>query len=84
MADENKKTAFKADVYSSEFLNFLPQLLKEVHLNISEEKVLDQALRVGRKVGFEIMARLPTLRSIENLSKEMVNIMDKLAKNANG
>jgi len=34
VADENKKTAFKADVYSSEFLNFLPELLKEVQKSI--------------------------------------------------
>jgi len=38
-------------------------------------------LEVGRKVGFEIMARLPTLKSISNLSEEMVNIMGKLSVN---
>lgn len=68
MADENKKTAFKADVYSSEFLNWLPKLLEQVHDEIDDIDVLDKSLEVGRKVGFEIMARLPTLKSIKDLS----------------
>lgn len=72
VADENKKTAFKADVYSSEFLNFLPKLLRVVKESISDVNVLDEALEVGRKVGFEIMARLPTLKSIKDLSEWMV------------
>lgn len=41
VTDENKKTAFKADVYSTEFLNFLPKLLEEVQESISEVHILD-------------------------------------------
>ena len=59
--DENQKVTFQADVYSSEFLSFMPKLLKIVYdsLDRVEDQTKKQSLQIAHKVSFDIMVRLP-------------------------
>ena len=78
VVDSNKQSAFKIDAYSKEFLNFVPQLLEKVARSTGggfERRQLRQSLDIGRKVGFEIMAKIPTNPWVGQISDQMINII---------
>jgi len=58
--EDNKKFTFESDIYSDEFFTFILNIMKSI-ANLNDEgsdasKLM--GLNVGRKVGFEILARV--------------------------
>ena len=78
VVNENKKASFALDVYNQEFLKFVPKFLETVaKSNQIHTPHKMKAIEIGRKVGFEIIARLPASATIEEISQRMIDILRK-------
>ena len=88
--DANKKQNFKVDAYSQEFLTFVPQLFEKVarvaprdgmdpatlqKTLLKEHDALQKTLEIGRKVAFEIMAKIQTNKWIGEVSEQIIKII---------
>ena len=57
-------------------MNFVPQLLEQVALSADmPEEQSRVALEIGRKVGFDILARLPTNEEVAKVSDKLIELL---------
>lgn len=58
VSEDNNKFTFESDIYSSEFFEFILQILQSVADSDVDDQTKINGLKIGNKVGFEILARL--------------------------
>jgi len=73
--DDNKKFTFENDIYSQEFFDFILGIMQSI-VNINEDgsdAIKIKGLQIGRKVGFEILARcMQNVPGIKRVSEVMI------------
>ena len=75
--DDNKKFTFETDIYSEEFFTFILNIMKGIAnlKDVGSDQSKLMGLQVGKKVGFEILARcMSNLPQIQRLSEVMIEI----------
>ena len=72
--DDNHNVKFENDVYSQEFLSFVLNVLKAAASTSSNEAKL-VALRIGKKVGFETLARCMDTSGISEMHLLLIEIL---------
>ena len=73
--EDNSKFTFESDIYSQEFFEFILQILQSVADQDVDEATKLNGLKIGNKVGFEILARMMQSTGIEKVSQVMIDIM---------
>ena len=58
VAEDNMKFTFESDIYSTEFFDFILQILNSVADSDVDNQTKINGLYIGSKVGFEILARM--------------------------
>jgi len=73
---ENKAFGFETDVYSKEFFGFLLQVMTRVsEFEGNNDRVKLAALNIGKKAGFEILAKCAANDGIKDVSQVMIDIL---------
>lgn len=76
VAEDNMKFTFESDIYSTEFFDFILQILQSVaEGNVDDETKLN-GMKIGTKVGFEILARMMINPGVDRLSQVMIDILN--------
>lgn len=75
VAEDNMKFTFESDIYSNEFFDFILQILRTVSESDVDEATKLNGLKIGNKVGFEILARMMVSTGIEKVSQVMIDIL---------
>jgi len=79
VAEDNMKFTFESDIYSTEFFDFILQILQSVaHGDVDGDTKLN-GMKIGSKVGFEILARMMVNPGIDRLSQVMIDILNSRA-----
>lgn len=73
--EDNMKFTFESDIYSTEFFDFILSILKSVAETEVDEMTKINGLKIGSKVGFEILARMFTNPGIDRVSSVLINIL---------
>mmetsp|Transcript_18346 Transcript_18346/g.24530 ORF Transcript_18346/g.24530 Transcript_18346/m.24530 type:complete len:320 (+) Transcript_18346:2495-3454(+) len=68
VAEDNMKFTFESDIFSTEFFDFIMRILQSVGEGEVDEDAKLLGLRIGTKVGFEILARMFVNPGIDKLS----------------
>lgn len=66
--EDNMKFTFESDIYSTEFFDFILQILQSVADSPVDDNTKFNGLKIGRKVGFDILARMMANPGIERVS----------------
>ena len=75
VAEDNMKFTFESDIYSNEFFDFILQILRTVSESDVDEATKLNGLKIGNKVGFEILARMMVSTGIEKVAQVMIDIL---------
>lgn len=75
VAEDNMKFTFESDIYSTEFFEFILQILQSVADSDVDNKTKLNGLKIGGKVGFEILARMLMNTGIDKVSQVMIDIL---------
>ena len=75
VAEDNMKFTFESDIYSTEFFEFILQILQSVATSDVDGDTKLNGMKIGRKVGFEILARMMVNPGIEKVSQVMIDIL---------
>ena len=62
------KFTFESDIYSTEFFDFILQILQSVADSEVDNETKINGIKIGRKVGFEILARMMANPGIDRVS----------------
>lgn len=73
--DDNMKFTFESDIYSTEFFDFILQILQSVAETPVNDTTKLNGLKIGTKVGFEILARMMINPGIEKVGQVMIDIL---------
>ena len=73
--EDNSKFTFESDIYSTEFFEFILQILQSVADSDVDDLTKFNGLKIGSKVGFEILARLMQNTGIDKVSQVMIDIL---------
>jgi len=73
--EDNMKFTFESDIYSTEFFDFILQILQSVADSDVDNSTKINGLKIGRKVGFEILARMMANPGVEHVSQVMIDIL---------
>lgn len=73
--EDNSKFTFESDIYNTEFFEFILQILQSVADSEVDNTTKLNGLKIGMKVGFEVIARLMMDAGIDKISQVMVDIM---------
>jgi len=68
VAEDNMKYTFESDIYSTEFFDFILQILQSVADSAVDNDTKINGLKIGVKVGFEILARMMANPGIDKVS----------------
>ena len=72
--EDNQNVNFENDIYSAEFFDFILQIMKGIAgLESADSKEL--GLKIGRKVGFDILARCFDNSGLTHLAPAMIGIL---------
>mmetsp|Transcript_396 Transcript_396/g.574 ORF Transcript_396/g.574 Transcript_396/m.574 type:complete len:131 (-) Transcript_396:2204-2596(-) len=75
VAEDNQKFTFESDIYSTEFFNFIMRILQSVADCDCDETTKNNGMKIGTKVGFEILARLLVNPGMDRLTDVMLEIL---------
>lgn len=75
VAEDNMKFTFESDIYSTEFFDFIMRILQSVAEGDVDGDAKLLGLKIGTKVGFEILARMFVNPGIDRLSQVMLDIL---------
>ena len=75
VAEDNMKFTFESDIYSTEFFDFIMRILQSVAEGEVDGYAKLLGLKIGTKVGFEILARMFVNPGIDRLSQVMLDIL---------
>lgn len=75
VAEDNSKFTFESDIYSTEFFDFILQILQSVADGEVDDATKLNGMGIGVKVGFEILARMMVNPGIERVAQVMIDIM---------
>ena len=73
--EDNMKFTFESDIYSAEFFDFILSILNSVAQTEVDDMTKINGLKIGSKVGFEILARMFTNPGIDRVSSVLINIL---------
>lgn len=74
VSEDNMKFTFESDIYSTEFFDFILQILQSVADSNVDNETKINGLQIGRKVGFEVLARMMANPGIDRVSQVMIDI----------
>ena len=72
--EDNHSVSFENDVYSQEFFDFVLKIMKGV-ADSDSSSAKDIGLEIGKKVGFEILARCYENTGLKHLAVAMIDIL---------
>ena len=72
--EDNHSVSFENDVYSQEFFDFVLKIMKGV-ADSNSSAAKDIGLQIGKKVGFEILARCFDNTGLKQLAPVMIDIL---------
>ena len=75
VAEDNMKFTFESDIYSTEFFEFILQILNSVAETEVDDDTKINGLQIGSKVGFEILARMFNNPGIDKVSDVLIEIL---------
>ena len=74
VAEDNMKFTFESDIYSTEFFKFILDILQSVADTAVDQQTKVSGLKIGRKVGFDILARMMVNPGVDKVGQVMIDI----------
>jgi len=72
--EDNTSVNFENDIYSAEFFDFILKIMKGI-AGLESPESKDMGLKIGKKVGFDILARCLDNSGLPHLTNAMMDIL---------